>query len=120
MQSLTIAFPVLPGKAPDIRRFFDEEKDEYRKCLRRLRVLRETLDLQATDRDGGIIIVHLEADDPLRVLAQFRDSQDPFDIKCKGHFKLGTGRELSQPAFIAAMIPATVPERIFEWHGDVV
>jgi hypothetical protein len=120
METLVLAFPLLPGKASQLKEFLRDHSSDVRKRLERLHVHKQVWYLQATERDGGVIIIYTEADDPRRQADDFKLSTDLFDKKCKDHFKEGTGREIDRVAYIGATIPAMIPEQVFVYQSAVV
>ncbi len=100
MQPFCIAFPVLPGKRDAVKQFsdatFHTRRREFEASEKRLGIPKETWFLQPTPQ-GDLILVYLEAPDPIKALQEFGRSQDPFDRWFKEEVKAITGVDLNQP-----------------------
>jgi len=113
MATTAVAFPILPGKTEEARRFAQEamgpRQNEAAASFRRLAVTRETWHLQSTPM-GDMVIVVMEAEDPAEAFKQWAASNDPFDRWFKQQAGAITGLDFNQP------IPA-LPEQVYEWQG---
>ena len=113
MATTAVAFPILPGKTEEARRFAQEAMgprgDEAAASFRRLGVTRETWHVQTTPM-GDMVIVVMEAADPAAAFKQWAASNDPYDKWFKQQAGVMTGLDFNTP------IP-TLPEQIFEWQG---
>ncbi len=111
MAMTTVVFPVLSGKAEEGRRFAQEvmgpRRAEAEQSFRRMGVTREAWFFQSTPA-GDLIIVWMEAEDPLAAFAQWARSDDPFDRWFKETAGAISGLDFNQP------LPA-LPEQIFTW-----
>ncbi len=100
MASLAIAAPILPGKAEDFRRFAKEavvtRRKEYEEYRRRYSLTKELAWIQQTPM-GDMLIVLLEADDPVRANQAFAASKDPYDLWFKQQVGAITGIDFNQP-----------------------
>ena len=104
------AFPVLPGKEQEARKFGEETSSrlsEFEASQERLGVTRETWMLQQSP-EGSMVIVHFESDDVEGVFSSFAQSDDSFDVWFKGRVKEITGVDLNEPG-------GPLPEVIFDW-----
>ncbi len=84
MQLLVRAFPVLPGKEPDLRQMAlavqTSRSAEAREFYERMGVARESWHLQQTPHGPWIIGVTQIPDKPIQTAARdYADSQHPFD-----------------------------------------
>jgi hypothetical protein len=73
------AFPVLPGKDDEARRFAQEtleRREEFDRSQERLRTTRDEWALQQTPM-GSLLIVRFEADDVAQAFAGLAQSADP-------------------------------------------
>src|SRR5207245_7582976 len=94
------AFPVLPGKDDEARKFGQEVQgrgEEFSASQKRLDVTREEWSLQRTPM-GSLVLVHFECPDPEAVFAEFATSNDPFDVWCRNRIKEITGVDLAEPS----------------------
>ena len=111
MATLAVAFPVLPGKADEGRRFAQEvmgpRRAEAEASFRRLGITRECWYLQSTPM-GDLIIVWMEGEDPAGALRKWAESDDPFDRWFKQTAGAISGLDFNQP------IPL-MPEQVFEY-----
>ena len=110
MKSAAIAFPVLPGKSDQGRRFAEEVKvreAEFARSLGQRGLTREDWYLQNTPQ-GDMIIVVMEGDDPLQTMQGWAGSSDPFDVWFKTQAQEISGIDFSQPMPV-------LPEHIFAW-----
>ncbi|HZR99481.1 MAG TPA: DUF6176 family protein [Chloroflexota bacterium] len=113
MAMAAVAFPVLPGKAEDGRRFAQEvmeRRQEAAAAWRRQGTTREWWFLQATPA-GEMVIVVLESADPQKAFQIWAASTDPYDVWFKERAGSICGIDFNQP------IPA-LPEQLLEWAAD--
>ncbi len=100
MTLVASAFPILPGKTDDWRRFTGElngaRRQEYEASRKGLGV-RERSFLQPTPM-GDLVIVTLEGDDPAGAFARFAASTDAFAIWFLQQVKQIHGIDLGQVA----------------------
>jgi hypothetical protein len=105
------AFPVLPGKEDEPRKFAREtldRREEFEASQRRLRVTTEEWALQQTPM-GSMVIVRFESPDVAAVFADFGQSNDAFDVWFKERVLDITGVDLSAPS------DEPLPEIILAW-----
>ncbi|HLH22628.1 MAG TPA: DUF6176 family protein [Chloroflexota bacterium] len=110
MGTIAVAFPVLPGKSEDGRRFAQEATERQRETsesFRRMGITRESWYLQSTPQ-GDLVIVYMEADDPLKAFQAWAASTDPYDQWFKQRAASVCGIDFNQP------LPA-LPEQVFHW-----
>jgi uncharacterized protein with GYD domain len=110
MATVAVAFPVLPGKSEDGRRFAQEVTERQREAAEsfgRMGVTRESWYLQTTPQ-GDLVIVYMEADDPVRAFQTWAASNDPYDQWFKRRAGAICGIDFNQP-------PPALPEQIFHW-----
>jgi hypothetical protein len=112
MPSIAVAFPLLPGKAEEARRFGEETEgrlSEYGDSCRRIGETRESWYPQ-TSPEGDMVILYMEAEDPARAFREFAASNAPVDVWAKERVQALTGMDMNQP-------PGPLPEHIFEWQA---
>ena len=105
------AFPVLPGKEDEPRKFARETLDrgeEFDASQRRVGVTKEEWSLQQTPM-GSMVIVRFEAPDIAAVFADLGQSKEAFDEWFKGRVLEITGVDLS------AASDDPLPEIILSW-----
>jgi hypothetical protein len=105
------AFPVLPGKEDEARRFAHEtveRREEFDRSQERLRTTRDEWALQETPM-GSLLIVRFEADDVGQAFAGLAQSTDPFDVWFRQRVLDTTGVDLTQP------MESPPPEIILDW-----
>ena len=111
MAAVAVAFPVLPGKADEARRFAQElmgpRRSEAEQAFRRFGFTREAWYLQSTPQ-GDLIIAYVEADDPARAFREWAAADDPFNQWYKQQTGAISGLDFNQP-------PPALPEEIFDW-----
>ena len=94
------AFPILPGKTDDWRRFMGElngaRRQEYEASRKALGIHERTF-FQPTPM-GDMVIVTLEGDDPGGAFARFANSTDPFSTWFLAKVKELHGFDLAQVA----------------------
>lgn len=114
MASFASAFPLLPGKTEQFKRFHQEmvgpRGSELEAALQRQGVTREVVTLQQTPQ-GDLGIVYIEAPDIPRVFQVIASSQDPFDVWFREQAKDITGVDFSQP------LPGPLPEVYIDWRA---
>ncbi len=107
------AFPVLPGKADDVRKFAQEtlgRGDELAASQKKSGITREEWSLQDTPM-GALVLVRFEGDDIEKSFGRLAESTDPFDVWFKERVKELTGVDLGAPPDEAP------PEMILEWRS---
>jgi len=113
MTSLAIAFPILPGMSEKVRWLAAEVQgprhSEMGASQRAHGIVRENWYIQSTPQ-GEMVIVYMEAEDPMRALQEWALSQAPFDIWFKQQVGEICGIDFNQP------IPA-LPEQVFAWQA---
>jgi hypothetical protein len=115
MATLSMAMPVLPGKAEQLRSFCRQvvghRLSEFEASEKRIGLTRETWTLQPSP-GGDLAIIWVEGADPGSSLGLFVQSQQGFDSWFKEQLKDITGVDLNQP-------PAGSPEVLFDWGEPV-
>jgi len=107
------AFPVLPGKEDEARKFAQETLDridEFEASERRSGITKEEWALQQTPM-GSMVVVRFEADDVAGAFDGFAQSNEPFDLWFKQRVKEVSGVDLGEP------MPGPLPEIIFDWSS---
>jgi hypothetical protein len=105
------AFPVLPGKEDEPRKFAQEtlaKGEELEASQRRYGVTKEEWSLQQTPM-GSLVIVHFECSDVAAVFAGIGSSNDEFDVWFKGRVLEICGVDLAAPS------DDPLPEVILAW-----
>jgi hypothetical protein len=105
------AFPVLPGKEDEPRKFAREtleRGEEFDASQRRFGVTKEEWSLQQTPM-GSMVIVRFECPDIAAVFADLGQSNDAFDVWFKGRVLEITGVDLAAPS------DDPLPEVILTW-----
>ena len=105
------AFPVLPGKEDEPRKFAGEtlaRRDEFEGSQARLNISTEEWSLQQSPM-GSMVIVRFETPDVEAAFAAFGQSNEPFDAWFKGRVLEICGVDLSAPS------DDPLPELIFAW-----
>jgi hypothetical protein len=114
MASFASAFPLLPGKTEQFKRFNQEmagpHRSEFEASLQRQGVTREVVSLQQTPQ-GDMGIVYFEAPDIPHVFETLARSQEPFDVWFREQAKDITGVDFSQP------LPGSPPEVVIDWRS---
>ena len=109
MPEASVVFPLLPGKREALAEFVEklngERHAEY--VASQVTVVQESWFVQPTPM-GDLIIVHLEAPDPLAVFAGLAVSEEPFDAWFRAQVQDITGVDLTQ-------MPPGLPERVFHY-----
>jgi hypothetical protein len=107
------AFPVLPGKEDDARKFAQEtlgRGEEFSASQKRAGITKEEWSLQQTPM-GSLVLVRLESPDPAASLAGFGQSQDPFDVWAHERIQEITGVDMTAPS------DDPLPEMILDWKA---
>jgi hypothetical protein len=110
MSSAAIAFPVLPGKLDQAKRFAAEVKsrsDEFARSVAGQGLTREDWYIQSTPQ-GDMVIVVMEGVDPLQTMHSWAESRAPFDVWFKTQAQEISGIDFNQP------VPG-LPEHAFAW-----
>ena len=99
MGLMAVAFPILPNKTAEWRRFMAEingpRQMEFADSRRRAGV-RERTFLQSTPM-GDLVIVTLEGDDPARSFEQMTEATDAFTTWFLGQVMAVHGTDLTRP-----------------------
>ena len=105
------AFPVLPGKEDDARRFAKETmaRDEFDTSLRGRGITKEEWSLQQTPM-GSLVVVRFEASDVGSVFGELAASTDDFDVWFRQNVLDVTGVDLSGPL-------GPPPEILVDWSA---
>jgi hypothetical protein len=109
---MAMAFPILPGKEDEFRRFAKEVQGRLGEYGESCRELGETLErwyLQESP-EGAMGILYMEAEDPSRAMREFAASNSPLDVWVKQQVQGITGMDMNQP-------PPSMPEQVFEWRA---
>jgi hypothetical protein len=110
MALMAMAFPILPGKTDQWRRFAAElvgsRRDAYVASRQRLGV-HERAFLQSTPQ-GDLVIVTLEGADPAAAVSQFGASGDPFTQWFRDQVLELHGFDLAQP------MPGPIPDLVID------
>jgi len=107
------AFPVLPGKDDDVRKFAQEtmgRSEEFSASQKRSGVSNEQWALQQTPM-GSLVLVHFEAQDVEKSFAALAQSTESFDVWFRGRVQELTGVDL------AAEPDSPPPEIIRDWRA---
>jgi hypothetical protein len=105
------AFPVMPGKEDEARKFAQEtleRREEFDRSQDRLRTTRDEWALQQTPM-GSLLIVRFEAEHVGQAFADLGQSTDPFDVWFRQRVLDTTGVDLTQP------MESPPPEIILDW-----
>ena len=101
MQSIAMAFPVLPGKSKQARELAKAVKAKHAKDFalseKKSKVTKEFWFLQ-TSSQGDMIIDYLEAANPAKGFATFAKSKDKFDVWLKAQIKDISGIDMNKPS----------------------
>ena len=92
--------PILPGKVEDWQQFcrdIGERSADHTESRQRLGVRREATWLQRVPQRGSLAVVAWETDDPGRVFAGLKNSDDPYDRWFLDRFQEIHGVDLRQP-----------------------
>jgi len=113
MAVFTGAFPVLPGKEDDARKFAEETRgrlEDFAVSQKRHGITKEEWTLQQTPM-GSLVLVRFESDDPGASLAGFGQSQDPFDVWSRQRIQEITGIDMAAPS------DDPLPEMLLDWSA---
>lgn len=106
------AFPVLPGKDDDARKFAEEvmgRGEEFSASQKRSGVSKEEWSLQQSPM-GSLVVVHFEADDIEQSFAALAQSTEDFDVWFRGRVQEVSGVDLG------AEPEGPPPEIILDWR----
>lgn len=110
MNTIAVAFPLLPGKREALSTFaqtlMTERKADFERS--QVSVSRESWYVQPTPV-GDLIIAYFEAPDIAAVFEGLAISEEPFDIWFRDQIQNVTGVDMSKP-------PEGWSERIFNWE----
>ena len=113
MATMAVAFPILPGKSGDARRFAEEvmgpRRSEAAASWGRMGVTHESWYLQSTPM-GDLIVVWMEAADPAAAFQTWGASREPYDVWFKQTAGAICGLDFNQP------MPA-LPQQIMDWQA---
>ena len=107
------AFPVLPGKDDDARKFAQEtlgRREEFDASQKESGVTKEEWSLQQSPM-GSLILVRFESNDIEKAFVRLAESTDKFDVWFKGRVKEVSGVDLSAPSDVPP------PEIILSWSA---
>jgi hypothetical protein len=107
------AFPVLPGKEGEPRKFAQEtleRRDEFDASQRRLAITKEEWALQQTPM-GSMVIVRFDAPEIAAAFAGLAESNDAFDVWFRERVLEITGVDLAAPS------DDPLPEIILDWNS---
>lgn len=107
------AFPVLPGKADEVRKFAQEtlgRGEEFSASQKKSGVSREEWSLQETPM-GDLVLVRFEADDIEKSFERLATSTDDFDVWFRGRVMDISGVDLAAPP------DGPPPEIILDWRA---
>ena len=106
------AFPVLPGKDDEARKFaretMEDRREEFNASQKRLNTTKAEWALQQTPM-GSLVLVRFECADPEATFAEFGQSQDPFDVWSRQRILEISGVDMS------ALPDEPPPEIILDW-----
>lgn len=110
MAMMAAAFPILPGKTDDWRRWISEvngpRRDEFMESRRSLGI-RERTFLQSTPM-GDLVIVTLEGSDPVAAFQEFGRATDPFSVWFREHVQELHGFDLAE------VMAGPMPEQVLD------
>ena len=107
------AFPVLPGKDDDARKFAQEtmgRSEEFSASQKRGGVTKEEWSFQQSPM-GSLMVVHFEANDVEKAFGVLAESSEDFDVWFRGRVQELTGVDL------AAEPEGPPPEIVLEWRA---
>jgi hypothetical protein len=107
------AFPVLPGKEDDGRKFAQEtlgRGEEYAASQKKSGITKEEWSLQETPM-GSLVIVRFEADDIEKAFIRLAESTDPIDVWFKAQVMEISGVDLGAPP------EGPPPEMVLDWRA---
>jgi hypothetical protein len=112
MAVFNAAFPVLPGKTEQARKFAGDvagaRRKEFDESQARFGATRETWALQSTP-GGDFMLVWFEAPDIEKGFVMLAESTEPFDVWFRGQVLETTGFDLSAPS------EDPPPEVLLDW-----
>ena len=106
------AFPVLPGKDDDARKFAQEtmgRSEEFSASQKRGGVTKEEWAFQQSPM-GSLMLVHFESNDIEKAFAVLAQSSEDFDVWFRGRVQELTGVDL------AAEPEGPPPEIVLDWR----
>lgn len=113
MASISMAIPVKPGKSDELRSFTEEvlgpRRAAFEASEKRIGITREGWYLQPSPM-GDLMIIWVEADDPMTAVGGFIQSRDDFDTWCKARILDLTGVDFENP-------PEGAPEVLMDWSA---
>jgi hypothetical protein len=107
------AFPVLPGKEDDVRKFAQEtmaRRDEYNRSQQEHGVTKEEWSLQETPM-GSMVVVRFEAADVEKSFAEMAESTSEFDVWFREQVMTVSGVDLGAPP------EGPLPEVVLDWSA---
>lgn len=107
------AFPVLPGKADEVRKLAQEtlgRGEEFSASQKKSGIPREEWALQETPM-GDLVLVRFECDDVEASFARLATSTDDFDVWFRGRVLEISGVDLAAPP------EGAPPEIILDWRA---
>ena len=107
------AFPVLPGKDDDVRKFAQEtmgRSEDFSASQKRSGVTKEEWAFQQSPM-GSLVLVHFEANDIEKSFAALAQSSEDFDVWFRGRVQELTGVDL------AAEPEGPPPEIVLDWRA---
>ena len=113
MASFIGAFPLLPGKDNDARKFAQEtmgRSEEFSESQKRGGVTKEEWSFQQSPM-GSLMVVHFEANDVEKAFGVLAESSEDFDVWFRGRVQELTGVDL------AAEPEGPPPEIVLEWRA---
>ena len=113
MATVIGAFPVLPGKDDDARKFAQEvlgRGEEFSASQKRGGATKEEWSLQQSPM-GSLVLVHFEADDVEKAFMTLAQSTEDFDVWFRGRVQEVSGVDLG------AEPDGPPPEVILEWRA---
>jgi hypothetical protein len=113
MATMAVAFPIVAGKEDLAKEFAAQcsgpRREEMDKALRVWGVRKEHWYVQQSPM-GSLLVIDMEANDPVDVFNVFAQANSPFDQWFKGQAQEVTGIDFNTP-------PAALPEKVFGWEG---
>ena len=109
-QVLAYGVPIPPGKTEALLEHLEEAKqrEDLSQTFRGFGITRETWHLQETPQ-GDVLVLVFEAEDPLRMLAEFSQSQADLPVWQRQCLKEILGVDLSDPP------PGPPSKLVFDW-----
>ena len=110
MELIAAAFPILPGKTEDWRRWIAElngsRREEFAESRRRLGI-HERVFLQATPM-GDLVLVTIEGEDPSGAFRALATQEDPFSVWFRDRVREYHGVDLAEVA------ETPMPEKVLD------